>query len=450
MKHVLKTIAGIGAITMFLFSGSSCMMRSSQHQADTTSQAVYSVEDLQADYIQFRNFIEDSHPKLYQFTSKSDFDAVFEAQYGKINHPMTIQEFYTILIPLVVKVGCGHTSLWSPDGYWDRAPDRMFPLGVYARDDRLFVIHSYEQESSVDRGSEILSINGLPAEEVVNHMLDNIWSDGFILTKRYQRLNDVFPYLYALLYGFPTEFELVFKKDGKQKKMEMRPLQRTWIAEYRDSVYSHRPDLKMEQLNERTALLTIRTFGYYDNVKGFHQFIDSSFQVISDHHIQNLIIDMRGNDGGDPFCSTHLLRYLQKEPIVYFREPYGKYAPFNKPLPKINNHFTGNQYYLIDGMCMSTTGHLTSLLRYHNLGTFIGEETGATYTCNDASHDLVLNYSGFRVNCPRGTFATAVEGFPLNQGILPDHPVSPTIEDLIDKRDAVLGYALELIESEPH
>ena len=179
-----------------------------------------------------------------------------------------------------------------------------------------------------------------------------------------------------------------------------------------------------------------------------NSFIDSSFIVIRDRNIRHLIIDLRGNDGGDPFCSYHLLTYLQREPVVYFRERYGRYARLNQPLPMAENSFQGKQYYLIDGICFSTTGHLTALLKYHGLGTFIGEETGATFTCNDASYDVELKHTRYRTQSARRTFAAAVYGFPLTQGNLPDHYVQQTIEEVISGYDAVKEYTLQLINRE--
>ena len=108
--------------------------------------------------------------------------------------------------------------------------------------------------------------------------------------------------------------------------------------------------------------------------------------------------------------------------------------------------FTGKQFYLVDGMCFSTTGHITSLLKFHGLGTFIGEETGATYTCNDASHDTKLEHTGYRLQSARRSFATAVSGFPFDRGIIPEHQVRPDVEDIIHHRDPVLEYAVDLIE----
>jgi hypothetical protein len=110
--------------------------------------------------------------------------------------------------------------------------------------------------------------------------------------------------------------------------------------------------------------------------------------------------------------------------------------------------FEGKQYYLIDGICFSSTGHFTSLLKYYELGTFVGEEAGATFTCNDASHDMVLKNTRYRIQSARHTFATAVFGFPLDQGIMPDHYVRQTIEEVIIGHDAVMDYTLNLINAD--
>lgn len=448
-----KIVLAVPACLIFLASMlalSSCTEgKAGKHEyADENTR--FSGKSLQADFDQFRKFLEESHPQLYRFTSKQTFDSLFEVHSRMIDDSMTTQEFYQIIAPLVARVGCGHTSLWSPDGYWDRAPQRMFPLGVHARDGQLFVIHSYNQESPVAYGSQIISVNGRDARYLLEEMLGNIWSDGFIKTKKYRRLNGVFPYLYALNYGYPGQFSIVYREEGMDKQINLEPLSRMVLTAYRDSLVSsgtiRREDLIMELKDEQTALLTIRTFAYYDDNKGFNRFIDSSFQVIRDHKIQNLVIDLRGNDGGDPFCSSHLLTYLQKKPVIYFRQPYGRYARLNKPLPMAEKPFTGSQYYLIDGMCFSTTGHITSLLKYYGLGTFIGEETGATYTCNDASHDTRLKHTGYRLQSARASFATAVTGFPMDQGILPDFPVRQSIAEVIDNHDAVLEYTLALIK----
>ena len=396
MKKTGLDLAACGILLASMQALSSCMDGAPGQNEYAGENTMFSVKALQADFNQFRKFLEESHPQLYRFTSKQTFDSLFEVHSRMIDDSMTTQE------------------------------------------------------SPVATGSQIISVNGMDARYLLEEMLGNIWSDGFIKTNRYRRLNSLFPYLYALNYGYPRQFKMVYIEEDMEKQINLEPLSRLFITAYRDSLVNsgtiRREDLIMELKDEQTALLTIRTFAYYDDNKGFNKFIDSSFQVIQDHKIQNLIIDLRGNDGGDPFCSSHLLAYLQKKPVIYFRQPYGRYARLNKPLPIAEKPFKGSQYYLIDGMCFSTTGHITSLLKYYGFGTFIGEETGATYTCNDASHDTRLKHTGYRLQSARASFATAVTGFRMDQGIQPDFPVRQSIDEVIHNHDAVLEFTLALIK----
>jgi len=143
------------------------------------------------------------------------------------------------------------------------------------------------------------------------------------------------------------------------------------------------PELGFEVIEERsTAIMTIQTFIYYDRVPMFKEFLESCFQEIHEKKIANLILDLRGNDGGDPFCAVPLFSYLENESVPYFAEPYGKYSSLAEQIPLAENHFTGNLFTLIDGRCFSTNGHFCSLLKYHKIGKFIGTEGGATYKCN--------------------------------------------------------------------
>jgi C-terminal processing protease CtpA/Prc len=116
------------------------------------------------------------------------------------------------------------------------------------------------------------------------------------------------------------------------------------------------------------------------------------------------------------------------------------------PIPRDEHPFEGNLFILINGGGYSTTGHFTSLLKYHNIGTFVGVETGGTYTCNDASKMIELDNTRIYVNSARGTFASAVEGFEEDRGVIPDIMIESRIEDLINGIDTELEYVLsELI-----
>jgi len=58
-----------------------------------------------------------------------------------------------------------------------------------------------------------------------------------------------------------------------------------------------------------------------------------------------------------------------------------------------------------------------------------------------------LKNTRYYINCPRGSFATAVSGMADDRGIIPDIMVEPSAEDLINGRDPILEVAFDLIKN---
>jgi hypothetical protein len=163
--------------------------------------------------------------------------------------------------------------------------------------------------------------------------------------------------------------------------------------------------------------------------------------------IRNLILDLRGNDRGDPFCAVPLLSYLEHEPVPYYEEPYGRYAEFAEPIPIEENHFSGNLYTLLDGYCGSTNGHFCALLKYNRIGKFVGTPGGATYKCNAGRDtEISLDHTGMILTFGRTTYAAVVKGMDKTEPVMPDYPVQVTYEDFLNGRDVFLETAMKLIE----
>jgi len=193
-----------------------------------------------------------------------------------------------------------------------------------------------------------------------------------------------------------------------------------------------------------TAVMTVETFIYYDKVDYFRHFMDSSFLLIKERGIKNLVLDLRGNGGGDPFCSVILLSYLEKQPVPYFAEPYGRYEELAQPVPLAANHFTGNLYTLIDGSCGSTNGHFCALLRYNGIGKFIGTPSGSTYKCNAGRNtEFTLDNTKMIITAGRSTYSAAVKGMDKRAPIMPDIMVTDTYRSFLEKRDMIMERALK-------
>lgn len=405
----------------------------------------YSVTELKEDFLQFQRHIDEIHPYPYEFTSKESFDQSFEDQYQKISEPLTLREFYNVLAPLKAKIGCGHAHLDYPGEYRRNVQVYKFPLILKFIDNRCYVTKDLNENSSLPLYSEILSINQIDIHQIIEILKAEISADGHNEFFKTSALEYCFQYYYANHYGAPEKFQI------KYKTKENGNIQRITIPTIpcQSINYSNKlpKDLNIEIRQEKdAAVLTIDSFIYYEEKnKIFFSFVDKAFQKIKQENIHNLIIDLRGNGGGDPFCASYLLSYIEKEPTVYFSKSYGKYADLSKPIPLADNPFQGNLIIITDGSNFSTTGHFCSLLRYHDVGTFIGQETGGTYTCNAAVRTFDLKNTGLILKLTTGTFTAAVSGFSKDRGIIPHHKVHTNIEDLSNKRDTVLEYAFNLI-----
>jgi len=404
----------------------------------------FTLEQLQEDFQQMRRAMEGMHPAMYEYTPKADFDALFDKRFKELNSSMKLEDAFRVFSSLMAQMGCMHSAVWMPVGYWNSLQGNLFPIKMRFVGDDAYAYRSYSETDTLPDGSKILFINGKPMKEILRDLKTVISADARSDQYKKFRLGFRFPLIYSLFYGHPESFVVVYQIAGEDtlREAEIQPVPtlRIWknMLEPRDLDLDIREDMS-------TAVMTIPHFAYYNDHDKFFGFVDGSFAEIEKKRIQNLIIDLRRNNGGDPFCAVRLFAHIANEPVPYFSKPYGKYSRLAEPVPLRENHFKGKLYVLIDGGGASTTGHLLGLLKYHKIGTLVGEETGATYVCHDAHNSFLLKHTRFQVSVARGTFASAVRDLPQDRGILPDIPVSQTPHDMAAGIDTVLEHTLSLI-----
>ncbi len=404
---------------------------------------MFPMRELHEDFAQLRQTLENRHCCLYAHTARPDFDALFDRQQRLIDRPMQPHEFYHVVAPIAAAIGCGHSSLWMSEAYWTYAGDRLFPLRIRMMEGYPVVVGYYGSEQEVPIGSIILEINGRPMNEITRELADMYTADAFNPHFRMVQVERRFPMLFARTYGFPPRYTVLYALPGR-KTSATATLRSAGIDAVRASVFVA-PQLLFDlRAKDSAAVLTITSFSYYEREDQFRSFLDSCFQVIRDRGIGRLILDLRGNDGGDPFCAAALFAHLEQEPTPYFAKPYGKYAALANVIPRADPPFDGQLITLIDGSNFSTAAHFCALLKYHGIGTMIGTETGGTFACNAAAHELHLSHSRLLMLVPTATFVTAVKDMDINRGIAPDYPVSQKYRDFLDHRDTVLDFALKL------
>ena len=405
----------------------------------------YAPKVLKEDYEQLIRVIKKNHPALYAYTPREELDELMKLQFEKITDSLSISDFYNLVVPIVSKIGCGHTNLNLPDWVWKDFTVAILPFNLFFHDRRAYITKDYTDQETLGVGTEILSIDGQNIHSLLEEMEGNISTDGDNASAKREMINQNFFQLLARQEDFPPEYKISFRRSQKDSILDAH------ISAMPSQAYfdlQPKPDslLQFEIDSPRsTAVLTIRSFGFYERVKEFEAFIDDSFEKMRKAKVDHLILDLRNNGGGDPFCASYLMTYLCKEPVVYFSEPYPPYETLAKPMQLAKNHFSGKLYTLIDGGCFSTTGHLCALLRYHHIGEFIGTETGGTYTCNDNSQTYRLINTGILARVARGTFSVAVHGIPRFSGIKPDYEVQQSLQDALMNTDTVKSFVLSRI-----
>lgn len=417
------------------------------HLGLTGQEVVFSEQEIKSDFKQFRRILEEEHCCLYEYTGKEEFDRLFDYQNELLTRPMSPIEFYKILTPITAKIGCGHTTVWMPDGFWDCGRNNLFPLKIHLIEGEVVIAGHYEGSPVIQRGCILQEINGVRISDVIQEVRTNYSADAMNIHFINSQIERRFPLIYARRFGFMDKFQIKYIPPDRTTP-EIQVLLPASVSAVRSVVFSNfrHPPLQMDIADSNIAVLKIPTFIYYDRVSYFTNFIDSCFTLIKTRNILNLILDLRGNDGGDPFCAAPLFSYLQRKPEPYFAEPYGKYSELAAPLPLPKNHFTGNLFTLIDGRCFSTNGHFCSLLYYHKIGKFIGTESGATYKCNAGKNtEIHLDNTDILLIFGRSTFAAGVRGMDKTKPIVPDYRIRETYQDFLQGRDVVMEKALNLI-----
>ncbi|GEM_PF-392076 len=402
-----------------------------------------------SDYIEDLNQLVDSlqtyHPQPYEFISKNDFESFINVTKNKITDSTTVSEFAWISSEVAAKVGCLHTNT-SASSILNFSSEMFFPLNVKYVDSKLYLTDTYKPNTELKTHTEIVKINGIDVLELKNKIANHISSDGYNEKFLDEIINRNFGYFCTLQLNFPTGYKLEIKEDNIKKEVL---LNKNLNNQTSDNSNTQTKNLEFEiNTPENLAVITIKSFVYYDDqLPVFKSFVDSCFKQIKSQQIKNVVIDLRDNGGGDPYCATHLLQYISNKSFRYYKKgSTDAYKDLEKKIKPFKNNFSGKLYILINSLCCSTTGHLCSILKYHNIGTLIGSETGATYSCNANNINFKLKNTGISASVATKTYQTDVTGFKKNRGIIPDYQTTKNLKDTPNK-DMEMKQVMELINA---
>ena len=416
----------------------------------------YTSDQLKADLNYLREQLETTHPRLYLFTSKHDFDNLFDSTLNQIYSEMSEDQFFRLVASVVADVRCSHTGVRFSGAFSEALTHTpvFLPLDINFFGDKAYIINNYSQNSHLESGLRVLSINGKNVLELKELLLSCIPSDGFNQTSKMYEINTVFSTIYSRYVGIHSQFDVECLDSEGDKFVVTLPaitgnlLEEAYRRSYPDRFPSETLPLRLEVDDELSlAILTVKGF-WAPDWNQYNSFLSNSFKKIKTKDIKHLIIDVRGNKGGHPFFAAELISYLAKSDFKYFELPkdQGEFAPLYQPLSPKEEAYTGEIYVLMDGGCLSTTGHFLSILKYHNMAVLVGEESGSSFYSNDRSLRLTLPETKIQFNLPQTTYQTAVHGYKYGDHLVPDYSVVSKLEYVLNGNDAQMEYTVKLIQ----
>lgn len=462
-----------------------------------------SAEKLTEDFSIFKKALLEVHPGLYRYNTKNQMDSIFNHFQIVFSNPLTYQEAFLNFTKLTSAIKCGHTfpSFYNQTDFIQEVvlnqKDKL-PFAFRVLDEKIFITASVIENLEIPCGTEIVAIDGIPTQTLLRETAKLVKADGDNDGKRYTDLNtfgvggyfEMFDCYFPLLYPPVNEqYTIRIKKPNATQTEELK-INTIRRAERSNALLKKDPNQitkadqlwKLEFLENNTAYLQLGTFDVFKFSFEWSDFLKNAFKEIKKRDTQNLVIDIRWNEGGQDEVllfigqniSKQLIKLPQRQDLVRYNKisdelkPYlftwdntffdlsPKTKPYNNDyflftgeniteIQPFKNAFEGTIYLLVNGSNSSATFYFAEIAKENKLATLIGETTGGSQKGLNAGTMFFLRLpnSKIEVDIP---IIGAFSDDKVAGGIVPDLLVKPTVEDLINGEDKVLKITQEIIK----
>jgi hypothetical protein len=421
----------------------------------------------------FFDTIEQVHPQPLLHLSPESYLDLKQGMPGRLGLEDTTVVSKTALAVELAKaaaaLGDGHTSVRPSAFLLDQTDPNLTMLPLYMRYslDGLCVASTTTAVSHLEN-RRLVAIEGQPVLEYLAPVLEAI-SGERTANKLATFISNQQTYWALLAPRSAGEIELTtVDRSGSENRGRVSLIS---LADHdqefhEDGDQFQTGDFHEYHHNQRTCYYR---FDSFQNSEEQLAYADSLFAELDRTAVQNLVIDLRFNSGGNSNFGDYLLDYLT-------REPYRKAARMDVRLSELlfNTYegyrefegltgmtisrrvrleqpeargirFDGKLYVLVGPGTFSSAGMFAAMVKDFQLGTLIGEETGATRECFGEVLNVRLPNSDLKLNvsCKRW-FAPVPQFDDSRRGTVPDIPVDDgVLESYPEAEDPVLSFALD-------
>lgn len=408
-----------------------------------------------SDIENYYQVLQKRHIGLYRYTSKKEFDTYIDKLIENISDSCHQNEFYKTICELNTQICCGHTKTIFPDSTL-MSKVSFIPFSLFCSDSNYFVnTNKTKPYLPIDK-KQVISINNIAIDSIVKEIQKYYSADGNIESRKNIFTMNIFPIYYAWFIDDQPLHQIVFCDSlGLLDTLTVNSLNYEILTKRPDDEKEQIEDVLVEHYKDTVndfTYLGIKSF--YPKPESFIPYVDSVFQEISKSPSDNLIIDLRLNNGGKIENEYHLLSYLINKKLNapykrYFLDSKFKERSFVKEYIEPQSYqYTGKIYFLMDGYTFSAASEFLSIAQYLKLGIFIGEETGgAADGCNYGNYKYELFNSKIVCQIPEQKSVFTKHLYEKGRGVMPDYPITYTRKDYINGTDKCMVKVVERINS---
>ena len=269
------------------------------------------------------------HPALDKYRTPAEVKAAMDRFQARAGAARTPGEMYLAATELAASVRCGHTwtNVLNQQGPARRqileGADKL-PLIFTLVEGRWLVLGSAVPDVAV--GDEIVTIDGRSAAQIVAAMMPYLRADGSSDGKRLRQLGHDRPDYSMMDIVWP----LLSPPAGGTYRLEIRDSKgsvrkvaaKAMTLAARDAALAAQPvpgksEAWTFRVDGERAVMTLPTFAVQRSKFNWQRFFVEAFDELKRKQVQNLIIDIRDNEGGDGAIALDLLSYLVKAPATY-------------------------------------------------------------------------------------------------------------------------------------
>ena len=476
---------------------------------DLSTIPLLEVDQLMKDYTLIEKVVLEIHPATYRYNSKEEIAKLLVELKTTCSQPLSHREAFLAFAKVASGLKCGHTRV----GAYNQSPiinaiiheqkDKL-PFAFKWIEDEMIITHNASDHLALKRGDKIVSINDIPVSEIKKELMQYAFVDGGNDKTRTLEMEirgseytyDLFDVFYPLMYikkdsVVKVEVQLFEEVGTDIFYLNYLSLEeRNKIIKNRYPEFPQTPDdfWELIYLEDSIARLQLNSFSLYG--KGhlnldYKKYFKHTFKEIKTKKIKHLILDIRGNSGGNDEIAIELFRYLKrpKEYVGFDRSSKSRYLelPNNirenvrswgenpwyfdlsnraykvegeynvfvdsdvAPPSQKKNVFNNNMYLLTSPRNVSLAYYTAAEFQNNQLGIIVGEETGGNQNDINGGQILFMKLPESTINFEFPVVGLFSNQIMPNSGVIPEVIITYTRKEIANDFDPVMHKVLEII-----